>query len=122
MTASIVILSLKIAVTAVTLLLIASLVALAMGRVKLHGRINLVFFSLTLTALVGLELTVHVLYPGMVQTYLAAKDNLTELYVHLGFSLPSAVLLFFMLFTGLKHHRRLHIASGILFGLLWTGT
>ena len=42
--------------------------------------------------------------------------------VHLSFSVPAAVLLFVMLFTGLKHYRRFHIAAGILFSVLWTGT
>ena len=40
-----VILALKIAVGAVTVLLAASLVALAAGRPRLHGRINTVFFA-----------------------------------------------------------------------------
>jgi uncharacterized membrane protein YozB (DUF420 family) len=42
--------------------------------------------------------------------------------VHLSFSVPAAVLLFFMLFTGLKHKRNLHVAAGILFSVLWIGT
>ena len=50
------------------------------------------------------------------------REALEMLYVHLGFSMPAAVLLFVMLFTGLKHHRKLHIAAGILFSVLWTGT
>ena len=45
-----VILTLKVAVAAVTVLLLASLVALARGQYRLHGRINLVFFTLTLAA------------------------------------------------------------------------
>ena len=44
------------------------------------------------------------------------------LRLHLCFSMPAAALLFVMLFTGLKHHRNFHIATGILFAALWTGT
>ena len=122
MHAGLIILSLKIAVSAVTILLIASLIALASGRVKLHGRINIVFFSLTLTALIGLELITQIIFPGMLELFLDERSKRNELYLHLTFSVPSALLLFVMLFTGLKHHRRLHIAAGIVFGLLWTGT
>ena len=43
-----VILGLKIAVVAVTAILITSLIALWLGKYRLHGRINLAFFLLTL--------------------------------------------------------------------------
>jgi hypothetical protein len=120
MTASLVILILKIAVIAVTILWLASLIALALGNTRLHGKINLVFFGLTLAALVGLELIARVIVPEIFDDYV--RDNGDALRVHLAFSLPSAGLLFVMLFTGLKHRRNWHIASGILFGVLWTGT
>ena len=47
-TPGLVILTLKILVGTVTLLLIASVVALRQGRPRLHGRINRVFFVLTM--------------------------------------------------------------------------
>jgi len=50
MNAAVVILVLKVAVIAVTVLLVASLTALARGNIRLHGRINYVFFVLTLGA------------------------------------------------------------------------
>ena len=37
-------------------------------------------------------------------------------------SVPSALLLFVMLFAGLKHYRTFHITVGIVFAILWTGT
>lgn len=120
MNAGLVILILKIAVAAVTVLWLASLVALAMGRTKLHGRINIVFFALTLTALVGLELIARVLMPEIFDEYV--KENGDVLRLHLAFSLPSAALLFVTLFTGLGHKRYVHIGVGILFTLLWAGT
>ena len=38
---------------------IASLIALALGKTRLHGRINYVFFGLTLTALLGPRKLAH---------------------------------------------------------------
>ncbi len=120
MSAGIVILILKIAVVAVTVLWLGSLLALALGRTQLHGRINLVFFGLTLAALIGLEVIVRIVSPGIFDNYQHNTEN--AMLVHLVFSVPSSVLLFVMLFTGLKHKRKFHIASGILFSVLWTGT
>jgi hypothetical protein len=122
MNAGLIILVLKIAVVAVTVLWIGSLIALALGKTRLHGRINIVFFVLTLAALFGLELIARIISPEIFDTYLDQHDAKNALYIHLGFSVPSAVLLFVMLFTGLKHQRNFHIATGILFSILWIGT
>ncbi|MBI1832226.1 MAG: hypothetical protein HYR84_12345 [Planctomycetes bacterium] len=116
----VVILVLKIAVTAVTVLWIGSLVALASGNTRLHGRINIAFFTLTLAALLGLEVLVRLISPGLFDNYEHHADN--AMLIHLVFSVPSAALLFVMLFTGLKNQRQWHIAAGILFSVLWTGT
>lgn len=115
-----VILILKLAVSAVTFLLLASLVALVRGNYRLHGRINLLFSALTLTAVLGLEVLVRFIDP-LVFDYFDA-DTLQALRIHLCFSVPSAILLPIMLYTGLTHRRNLHLALAILFGLLWTGT
>ena len=122
MNAGLIILILKIAVGAVTILLLASLLALSQGRYRLHGRINIVFFSLTLAALVGLELIAQLLSPELFRQYLADHQAEGALRVHLWFSIPSALLLGAMLFTGLKHRRKLHIGMGICFLILWAGT
>jgi uncharacterized membrane protein YozB (DUF420 family) len=116
-----VILILKIAVAAVTVLWIGSLIALALGNTRLHGRINIGFFILTLAALVGLEVIVRIIDPRIFDDYFTPHEK-TLMIVHRCFSVPSAVLLFVMLFTGLKHQRNFHIATGILFAILWTGT
>ena len=115
-----VILILKIAVIAVTALLLSSLVALARGNVRLHGRINLVFATLTLSAVLGLELLIRVIDPDIF-TYFDATTR-HALRVHLAFSIPSALLLPVMLYTGLKHHRWIHIGLAVVFALLWAGT
>jgi len=117
-----VMLALKIAVIAVTLLLIASLTALARGNIWLHGRINYAFFALTLTALIGLEVIVRMLAPALMSDYLESKGATGMLRTHLMFSMPAAVLLFFMLFTGLKRYRLVHISLGVVFLVLWVGT
>lgn len=117
-----IILILKIAVIAVTLLLLLSLAALARGNYKLHGRINIAFFVLTLLALGGLEVIARVLSPTLFSDYFKAHHAETELIVHLSFSMPAALLLPFMLFTGLRHRRTSHVAMAVVFLVLWTGT
>ncbi len=117
-----IILVLKIAVCAVTVLLLASLVALAKGNIRLHGRINLAFFVLTLAAVLGLEFLIRAIEPGLFEQHLAQHNAQQIMRVHLIFSIPSALLLPLMLFTGLKHHRTLHVSMAIAFLILWTGT
>jgi hypothetical protein len=113
-----IIVALKVLVGAVTVLFALSLVALAVGRTRLHGRINTVFFVLTALTVLGFE--------GLLQVV-----NVSELFddaarralrTHLYFSVPSTLLLPVMIATGRMHRRRLHIAVGIAFLLLWTGT
>lgn len=122
LTASNVILTLKVAVVAVTVLLLASLVLLARGNYRWHGRVNTVFFVLTLVALVGLEVVARLISPGMFEEHFTAADAWGYLTLHLCFSLPSAVLLPVMLFTGKTHRGTLHVSLGVLFLVLWTGT
>jgi hypothetical protein len=122
MNAGLIILVLKIAVVAVTLLLGVSFVALARGRVRLHGRLNILFFILTLSALVGLEFIARLVAPEVFQQYLEEKNAQDALRIHLFFSVPAALLLAVMLFTGLRHRRKMHIGIGIAFLILWAGT
>jgi len=121
LTGPLVILILKIAVAAVSVLLAASMVALGSGHVRLHGRINLVFFILTMTTVIGFEALIR-LTPGLF-TYI--EDNLElrqALNIHLCFAIPSALLMPVLLFTGLRHHRRIHLPLALVFAVLWTGT
>jgi hypothetical protein len=117
-----IILILKVAVVAVTVLWIGSLVALALGNVRLHGRINIAFFVLTLAALIGLEVIVRLIDRNLFKDYFERHDAEAAMFIHLCFSVPSALLLFVMLFAGLKHYRLFHVMMGIVFGILWTGT
>ncbi len=115
-----VILTLKIVVGGVTLIFLTSLIALARGQYHLHGRINMVFFVLTMIALLSLELVVRIIDPSIFDYF----DERTRqiLTVHLCFSLPSAAIMPLMLFTGLTHRRRWHLTLATVFAVLWIGT
>jgi hypothetical protein len=115
-----IILALKVAVAGLTLLLLSSFVPLARGNYSLHGRINTVFAVLALAALAVLELLIRVVDPTLFD-YLDEPTR-RALGIHLCFSLPAAVLLPAMLFSGLTHRRRLHLALAGLFGFFWAGT
>jgi hypothetical protein len=119
-TPGVVILFLKVAVAAVTVLFLASLIALAAGRVRLHGRINTVFFILTVTTVLAFEAIIRFALPNFTSSF--TDEQREALTIHLFFSVPSALLLPFLLFTGWKHRRAIHIAIGVAFLLLWTGT
>ena len=121
-----VIITLKIAVALVTVLFLSSLVALAKGSYRWHGRINIVFLTLTLLAVLGLEL-VSRLYPlvsGEDRDLFSYFDPATRhaLRIHLCFSIPSAIVLPVMMYLGLTHRRSWHIGLGVLFAILWSGT
>ena len=117
-----VILALKIAVGLVSVLLLASVVCLFLGRYRLHGRINLVFFVLTFAALVAFELVVRVINPEIFTYIHNNPELLRTLRIHLCFAVPSALLMPVMLYTGLTRRRRLHFTLAIVFGILWTAT
>jgi hypothetical protein len=117
-----VILTLQVAVVAVTLILLASLVALAYGRVRLHGRLNLAFFVLTLTAVLGLEVLIRFIDPDVFE-YIHANEALRRgLRTHLCFAVPALVLMPLMLYTGLTRRRVLHLSLAALFSIAWLGT
>jgi hypothetical protein len=115
-----VILALKIAVTAVTVLLIASLIALIAGRPKLHGQINTVFFALTATTVLGFEVVIRLVLPDFTAGFTAEQRE--ALTVHLAFSIPAAIMLPAMLYTGKRKLKTLHYVLAAVFSVLWTGT
>jgi uncharacterized membrane protein YozB (DUF420 family) len=117
-----VLLGLKVAVCAVTVLLAASLIALARGRIRLHGRINLAFFTLTLSALLGFEVIIRLLNPQAFDYIKGHPELARALGVHLCFAIPAALLMPAMLYTGLKRLRTAHLLLAVLFAILWAGT
>jgi hypothetical protein len=113
-----IILALKVLVVAVTILLLASLVALALKRPRLHGHINTAFFVLTMLTVAGFEALLQ-----QVDVSSAFNDAARQaLRTHLWFSVPSALLLPAMLITGKMRLKKMHIALAIVFSALWTGT
>jgi hypothetical protein len=116
-----VILALKIAVGAVTILLLASLTALLLNKPRWHGRINMVFFTLTITALILFEGVTRVIKPDIFNDY--PNNSLRDwLPIHLCFSVPSALLMPVMLYTGLRGYRQIHLYLAGIFTVLWTVT
>jgi hypothetical protein len=113
-----IILSLKILVTVVTILLLTSIAALIARRPRLHGRINTMFFILTLSTVIGFEVLLQ--FVDVKSTF---DDHTRELLrVHLYFSVPSALLLPAMLFTGRTRRKTSHLALAVLFTGCWIGT
>jgi uncharacterized membrane protein YozB (DUF420 family) len=115
-----VIFSLKVAVVAVTFVFLSSLLALARGNYWLHGRINMIFFSLTLVALISLEVVARVIDPTVFDYF--DEQTRRMLLIHLCFSLPATAVMPLMLFTGLTHRRYIHLRLAALFAVLWIGT
>lgn len=115
-----VILILKIAVAAVTVILVASILALLRGRYRLHGQLNLVFMILTLGAVLGLEAVIRMYDPKMFDYF----DEHTRkiMGIHLSFSIPAACLLPVMYYTGRTHRSKLHYVLAAIFSVCWIGT
>lgn len=121
-TASGVIITLKILVAGVTVLFLTSLIALAKGKIRLHGRINLIFFILTYLTLIAFEGVIRFLQPELMNYFESDPIIAKPLGIHLWFAVPSALLMPVMLYTGMKHYRKLHLSLAAMFGILWTGT
>jgi len=114
-----IIVTLKVLVSVVTVILAAALWAIATGRRKLHGRLNTLFFVLTLTTVLGFE---AVLRLGGNITSTFTPEERQALRIHLCFAVPSALILPVMLWSGKTHRRRLHRTCGVVFVALWLGT
>jgi len=113
-----IILGLKVAVIVVTLVLVAALIALARGNYHLHGRLNIIFFILTLSAVVLFEVLLRL--GADVTSHMTDGERLA-LRIHLCFAVPLPFVMAAMLYSGLKHRRQLHLGISLLFAILWTG-
>jgi uncharacterized membrane protein YozB (DUF420 family) len=114
-----IILTLKVLVAAVTVLFAASIAAIAVGNRRLHGRINTVFFALTLLTVIGFETLLRL---GTDVTSKFSEEARQALRVHLCFSIPAAVVLPVQYVLGLKGYRQAHVLLGAVFTVLWIGT
>jgi uncharacterized membrane protein YozB (DUF420 family) len=122
LTPTLVILSLKYAVGAVTVLLVFSLIALAKGKIKLHGKINVVFFVFALATLFLFEIVVRMIDPLLFSGLWKNAELAKSLKIHLCFAVPSAFLMGIMLFTGLRKLKVWHRRVAIVFLVCWVGT
>ena len=114
-----IILTLKVLVTAVTVLFAAAVAAVVAGNKRLHGRLNTAFFALTLTTVFGFELLIRL---GTDVTASFSPEARAALRVHLSFALPAAALLPVMFWSGWTGRRRLHLPLAVAFTVLWAGT
>jgi hypothetical protein len=113
-----IILTLKVLVAAVTVLLLASLVALLLKRPRWHGHINTAFFALTMLTVAGFEALLQ-----MVDVSATFDDPARQaLRTHLYFAVPSALILPAMLISGKMRLKRLHLVLSAVFSTLWIGT
>jgi hypothetical protein len=86
----------------------------------LHGRLNTVFFGLTMLTVFGFEVIIRFVTPNLTEGFSPAQRS--ALSVHLGFSIPSAVLLPAMLYTGHRRLLKYHVPLACVFTVLWAGT
>ena len=114
-----IILALKVLVSAVTVLFAASVFAIATGRRRLHGRINLAFFALTTATVLGFEVLLRL---GTDVSAGFSPEARAALKVHLVFAVPAALLLPLMLWSGATRRRRLHLPLAAAFTALWAAT
>jgi len=115
-----VILALKVAVAGATVVLAASLVALAAGSPRWHGRINTAFFMLVAATVLGFEAVIRFVLPNLTAGFTAGQRE--ALSIHLAFSVPATVLLPAMLLTGRRGWKATHVVLAVGFLILWTGT
>ncbi|MCS6865062.1 MAG: hypothetical protein RMJ56_11835 [Gemmataceae bacterium] len=113
-----IILTLKVLVVAVTLLLLASLVALVRQQPRRHGQINTVFFILTLLTVAAFEAVLQ--WIDVSATF--DDDARQALRTHLWFAVPAALVLPAMFLSGKMRKIQLHIVLAVIFSILWTGT
>lgn len=111
-----ILLTLKVLVTAVTVLFAAAVAAILAGNKRLHGRLNTAFFVLTMTTVVSFELLIRL---GTDVTASFSPEARAALRVHLSFAIPSALVLPVMFWSGWTGRRRLHVPLAIVFTILW---
>jgi uncharacterized membrane protein YozB (DUF420 family) len=116
---STIILTLKVLVSFVTVIFAAAMLCLALGRIRWHGRLNGIFFALTMTTVVAFEVLLRL---GTDVATSFSEEALQALRIHLCFSIPATICLPLMLVSGLKGWRKLHIRLGIMFTIFWLGT
>lgn len=116
-----VILALKLAVALVTVILACAGIAAWKHNYRLHGRLNIAFFALTMTALVAFEVVIRLIKPDIYEYLKSDPVIFPRLTIHLSCAIPAALLMPLMLWSGLRK-RALHRKLTVGFALLWTAT
>jgi hypothetical protein len=114
-----IILTLKVLVTAVTVLFACAVAAILAGNKRLHGRLNTAFFVLTMTTVLGFELLLRL---GTDVTATFSDEARQALRVHLRFAIPAAAVMPVMFWSGLTGRKKLHLPLAVVFVVLWAGT
>jgi hypothetical protein len=114
-----VILGLKVAVALVTLILIASAIALVVKKPRLHGILNTLMTLLTLAAVVIFEVIIR--FMGVDVKEHMNDDAKAALKIHLCFVIPLTPFLIWMLISGWKRRIKMHLAVSVIFLTLWIG-
>jgi hypothetical protein len=114
-----VILILKIAVISTTILLAASIVALAKKRPRLHGQLNVWVAILLLSAVILFEGVIRLLGVDVTE-HMNAQAQLI-LKIHLFFVIPLIPFLILMLMSGLGRRIKIHLQFTAVFLILWLG-
>ena len=114
-----VIIGLKIAVVLVTALLIASAVALALRKPRLHGKLNTLMTLLTLITVIGFEVLIRMVGINVTEGW--DENARFALRIHLCFVIPLVPILLWMLISGWKHRIKMHLMVSVLFLILWIG-
>ena len=116
---STIIFTLKVLVCTVTVLFAVAVWAILTGRKRLHGRVNTVFFILTMTTVIGFELLLRI---GGDITATFTPEARQALRIHLMFAVPAAAIMPVMFWSGWTQRKRLHLPLAVLFTLAWIGT
>lgn len=114
-----ILIALKVLVSTVTILFASSIVAIVLGKRRLHGQINTVFFVLTMITVIAFEV---LLRWGVDVAGTFTPEARQVLRVHIAFAAPSAVLLPVLFITGFTGRRRAHVPLAVIFTVLWAGT
>ena len=110
-----IILTLKVLVTAVTVLFACAVAAILAGHKRLHGRLNVAFFVLTMTTVVGFEVLIRL---GTDVTASFSDEARQMLRIHLGFALPAARLPELRVAMEAAPNRRSYIRLAVIRSLL----
>jgi hypothetical protein len=75
-----------------------------------------------MSALIGLEVIARLIEPDLFRDYFTRMNAWNELYIHLAFAVPSALILPILLYSGWRRRIGLHYPLALVFLVFWAGT